>query len=286
MKQSVFTTARAGALVAALVVGSAAAVQAQGILPGDDVVRPWGEGVTPVYEGWYENPTGDGIYISFGYLNRNSEEVVNIPHGPSNRLSSEAVDGIQPTHFEPWREYGVFTIHVPDDFGRNEIVWTLERNGEEWAIPGRVSNINYQIDAMMAPGSGLTPPAVRFDRNGEEGRGPHGIRTDAGTVAVGEPLELEVWTEDDTWVLSEGQAEAHSVNLYYFPFSGPGEVEFDQNRIQVSPASELAEAVNTATFSEPGEYVLLVRAFNEPVGSAGMEQCCWTNGYVGVTVTP
>ena len=238
MRETIFTTARAGALVAALLVGGAAAVQAQGILPGDDVVRPWGEGVTPVYEGWYENPTGDGIYISFGYLNRNSDEVVDIPHGPSNRLSSEAVDGTQPTHFEPWRAYGVFTIHVPDDFGRNEIVWTLERNGEEWAIPGRVSNINYQIDAMMAPGSGLTPPAVRFDQNGEEGRGPHGVRTDAGTVSVGEPLELEVWTEDDTWVLSEGSAEAHNVTLYYFPYSGPGQVEFDRNRILVSPADK------------------------------------------------
>lgn len=288
MRQEIFRTARVGSLLgAALLAAGTSGLQAQGAVPGDDIVRPRGQSVTPIYEGWYENPTGEGLYISFGYLNRNSEEVLDIPHGPSNRLSLEGVDGKQPTHFEPWRQYGVFTVLVPEDFGRNDATWTLDRNGKTWAIPGRVSNPNYQIDAMFAPGTGLTPPAVRFERDGEEGRGPHGIRTHAGSVAVGEPLEIDVWTEDDTWMVTgEGEAEAHNVTLHWYPYSGPGEVEFDQARIQVSPSDDLAEAVNTATFSQPGEYVVLVRAFNEPVGSAGMEQCCWTNGYVGVTVTP
>lgn len=288
MNQGVFKAARTvTVLSAALLVAGAGNLQAQGAIPGDDTVRPWGQSVTPIFEGWYENPTGDGLYVSFGYLNRNSEEVVNIPHGASNRVSDETVDGLQPTHFEPWRQYGVFTIHVPDDFGRNEVTWTLERNGETWEIPGRVHNTNYQIDAMFAPGTGLTPPGLRFDRDGEEGRGPHGIRSHAGEVAVGEPLQIELWTVDDTWLsVGEGEASAHNVTLYWYPYSGPGEVEFDQSRVQVSPTDGLAEAVNTATFSEPGEYLLLVRAFNEPVPSAGMEQCCWTNGYVGVTVTP
>ena len=42
-----------------------------------------GRTVTPAFEGWY--PNKDGTYsISFGYYNRNSEEIVDIPIGPDN----------------------------------------------------------------------------------------------------------------------------------------------------------------------------------------------------------
>jgi hypothetical protein len=42
---------------------------------------------------------------------------------------------------------------------------------------------------------------------------------------------------------------------------------------------------STMTFTRPGTYVLRVRAdnFGRPDTSAG-NQCCWTNGYVRVTV--
>jgi len=40
-----------------------------------------GQTVTPVFEGWYRNP--DGTYsLSFGYFNRNFEEVLELPNGP------------------------------------------------------------------------------------------------------------------------------------------------------------------------------------------------------------
>jgi hypothetical protein len=40
-----------------------------------------------------------------------------------------------------------------------------------------------------------------------------------------------------------------------------------------------------ATFSEPGEYMLHAQVDNwrSPDSSSG-DQCCWTNGYVRVTV--
>jgi hypothetical protein len=40
-----------------------------------------------------------------------------------------------------------------------------------------------------------------------------------------------------------------------------------------------------ATFSEPGEYMLRAQVdnFRAPDSSSG-DQCCWTNGYVRVTV--
>jgi hypothetical protein len=42
-----------------------------------------------------------------------------------------------------------------------------------------------------------------------------------------------------------------------------------------------------ATFSAPGEYVVRVRANDASgVAGAGHAQCCWTNGFIKVTVTP
>jgi hypothetical protein len=41
----------------------------------------------------------------------------------------------------------------------------------------------------------------------------------------------------------------------------------------------------TATFDEPGEYVIRVRANDgSGVSSAGHAQCCWTNAFFQVAV--
>ncbi len=45
------------------------------------------------------------------------------------------------------------------------------------------------------------------------------------------------------------------------------------------------QMTTTATFSEPGNYVIRVRANDASgVSGAGHAQCCWTNGFVKVTV--
>jgi hypothetical protein len=46
------------------------------------------------------------------------------------------------------------------------------------------------------------------------------------------------------------------------------------------------KATTTATFSDPGDYVLHVVA-NDSSGEGGRGfQCCWTNGQVKVSVKP
>lgn len=276
-------------------------VPLQAQLPGNDVVRPKGQGVAPVYEGWYEDPDGEGLILSFGYMNRNGEEIVDIPLGAANNLdlAEEAelpgeLAGRQPTHFLPRRWWGVFAVEVPEDFGRNEVVWTIDVRGERYEIPGRVTNKNYLIDAMYAPASRLTPPELTFERSGETVRGPRGVWVEGAEATVGEPLDLEAWTRDDTWgnaVSGEGDGDApdpHEVTLRWYKYQGPGEVSFDAHELVIEPrdGNGLARAATTATFAEPGEYVLYVRADNENMRSAGMEQCCWTNGYLQVTVSP
>ena len=57
---------------------------------------------------------------------------------------------------------------------------------------------------------------------------------------------------------------------------------------EVIPLSEGHGTANViVTFAEPGEYLMLAQVDNwgAPDSSSG-NQCCWTNGYVRVTVTP
>jgi hypothetical protein len=233
--------------------------------------KPSGTGVSPVFEGWYKN--ADGTFtLSFGYMNRNREEVVEIPIGPGNSVSPANLNPMVPTHFEPFRQYGVYTVKVPADWGDKDVVWTIDFRGQRYAIPGRLRD-NYEIDALLAPASGETPPFMKV-MGSEEVRGPSGVTLGPLTAKVGQPLTIETFARD----------EHSAITLRWYKYSGPGAVTFGQQQQPV--AKEGATATNTVTFSAPGDYVVYVRANNSAVVSAGQEQCCWTNGYVKVTVTP
>ncbi|MFP3948665.1 MAG: hypothetical protein ACLFWG_08030 [Longimicrobiales bacterium] len=287
-----FHTAMFAAILGiSLLVTGPSAVEAQERLPGDDIVRPWGQGIAPVFEGWYPNPDGDGYYVSFGYLNRNAEEIVDIPVGTSNFVDPEDLNGVQPTHFETRRHYGWFAVLVPEDFVEDQtanVLWTIDFRGERYEIPGRVTNPNYEIDAMYQAATGITPPIVTLEPDGEEIRGPHGNDPVDRTVSVGDPLEITVWAEDESWygapAVAGGELEPHTVTLRYYTYAGPGDISFDRDNIEIEPQEDLTEATNTATFSEPGVYRVYVRANNEGLVGAGQEQCCWTNVYFDVTV--
>ena len=74
------------------------------------------------------------------------------------------------------------------------------------------------------------------------------------------------------------------VTLTWFKHQGPGSVTFSEENARVPIAGGEAEMI--ATFSAPGDYVLRVRANDASgVAGAGHSQCCWTNGFVKVTVT-
>ena len=65
---------------------------------------------------------------------------------------------------------------------------------------------------------------------------------------------------------------------------GDKTVTFDKVRLPVP--TQGAQVSATATFSDPGEYMLRVQANDESGEGGGGFQCCWTNTYVKVTVTP
>lgn len=244
-----------------------------------------GRTVTPAFEGWY--PNGDGTCsLSFGYFNRNSAEVVEIPIGPDNTIEPGSQNQGQPTHFQPGRHWGVFAVKVPADFRDKRLVWTLRMRGEVYAIPGQL-HPNWQIDALEGEaGSGNTPPVLKLEPNGPEGSGPLGVTTGPIAATVDQPLELTVWARDDGRssgsVASAGKS-AVPVTLTWFKHQGPGNVTFGQPTTQVSASG--GSATTAATFSQPGEYVVRVRANDASgVANAGHAQCCWTNGFVRIVV--
>jgi len=93
-----------------------------------------GQSVTAAFEGWFQNP--DETYsILLGYYNRNQQQELDIPIGPENRIEPGGPDRGQPTHFLAGRQWGVFTITVPKDFGDQKLTWTLTANSQTTAIP-------------------------------------------------------------------------------------------------------------------------------------------------------
>jgi hypothetical protein len=253
-----------------------------------DFLRPSGGAVIPIFEGWYQNP--DGTYeLSFGYFNVNTEEVIDIALGTANFIDPREFDGVQPTHFQPLpdgerRHVGVFTVTVPEDWGSRDVVWTLQANGQTLSVPGRLTSTAYQLNGWFFPGRNSASPLLRLESSGFQGRGPAGVTAGPLRAQVGEPLELTVWTSRD----QELEDSERPIRLRWFEHQAPGsgEVMFTNSEIEVPAEDWMSEggapASTEATFDEVGEYVLRVMAYNR--WSEFEYQCCWTNGFVRVTV--
>ncbi len=285
----------AAALVAAQVapvalIGGPAPVHAQQVqrLPLAPI-PPKGEPVAPFFEGWYRNDDGTFTF-SFGYFNLNTEEVIEIPFGPDNFIEPAEFDGAQPTHFpvRPRRDRGVFSVTVPASYGDGEqrVVWTITSNGVTYPVPARVFAPALQLDyGPRAMGS--LPPLVRFDPEGPAGQHVQGVWGEPRTAQVGEPLTLRLWTEEVSVRDPEDLVnQVVDVEVTWFKHQGPAApVEFEPWQITVEGGT--GETTTAATFSEPGEYILRARVDNwDANDSSGGDQCCWSNAYVRVTVTP
>lgn len=251
-----------------------------------------GQSVTAAFEGWFAN--ADGTFsILFGYYNRNTKQELDIPVGPENKIEPGGPDQGQPTHFLIGRQWGVFTITVPKDFGSKKITWTLTANGATTAIPASLNTL-WELSPFK-DATGNTPPFLGFEEQGPFVQGPRGqSKTVTTTVLKATPLAL--WVADDANVAPGAvRPKTPAVTLGWTKFRGPGSVTFSSEK----PAIEVTEfaappphtvfhgkSMTNATFSEPGEYVLRVQA-NDWSGDGGRGfQCCWSNALVKVSVKP
>ena len=250
------------------------------------VGSPRGQNIAPAYEGWRKNPDGS-FNLLFGYFNRNWEEQIDIPIGPANNIEPGGPDRGQPTHLYPRRNRFIFTVRVPPDFAGKELVWTLTSHGKTERAYGTLL-ADYVIDDIIimnnkgAGGGG----GGSF---GLEGNKPPLLRVPGDKrrqVAVGEPLSLTAFASDDgipkprtlPLILRSFRVAPDSASglwCAWFVYRGAGtKVTFDPPQISVwedfrvgsnspwspgwepPPVSEDGKWEVSATFDEPGTYVL------------------------------
>jgi hypothetical protein len=283
---------RVAGLTALIVVASEALAWGQS-LPFEPLHES-GASVTGAFEGWFKNR--DGSYsLLLGYYNRNQKQELDIPIGPDNRIEPGGPDRGQPTHFRLGRQWGLFVVKVPGDFGESKITWTIVANGQTTIIPASLKP-DYEISPFQEAAVGNTPPVLGFEEAGPTVQGPQGLSVER-TVKVGHPLTLAVWVSDDAKLTTASGARPRNlgapVTVTWSKYRGPGAVTFAKDK----PAVEKVErqdpsrpfrgkAVTTATFSQPGEYVLHVTANDYSGEGGGGFQCCWTSGQVKVSVQP
>ncbi len=227
-----------------------------------------GQGVAPVYEGFDINP--DGSYnMWFGYMNRNYEEEIDLPVGENNTFEPGGDRG-QPTHFVTRRHKDVFKVTVPKDFGDTTLVWKLSAHGQPQQVVATLKPV-WQIDRL------------RTTRGGNSEKISSNLPPEVSVLVTNQTpstATLTVTAKDDGLPARRGQPVGMTV--LWAKYRGPGTVSFTDAQIKLVAG----RATTTATFSEPGEYILqsvVDDGSGESAGNFGYH-CCWTNTQAKITV--
>lgn len=242
--------------------------------------------ITPIYEGWI--PRQDGSFdLVFGYLNREWDDEVHVPMGAANAIDPNGPDNGQPTYFFPRRNRFVFSVHVPKDFGKNEIVWTLTSKGRTEKAYGSLRP-DYVLDDTVIMSNIGAGGALSTTPDMVGNKAPMlSLRCATSLLArVGEALALAAMATDDgkpnrrnmpgflggTYMLPQ---TGNGLRLSFIVYRGAGRaVTFDPPQAKtwedtrdgggspwsagwVTPPVPDGNIWNArATFSEPGTYVI------------------------------
>ncbi len=261
---------------AALVLAGSIGLGAQGEFT-NNLKFDSGQDIQPVFEGWSRVPNGS-FDLYFGYLNRNWVQQLHVPIGPDNNIQPAGPDRGQPTFFETRTHRKVFTVNVPSDFGKKELIWTLTVNGKTRSVYGHL-RADWEItpDGGSAGGTKTTkeartnkPPTITLAPVGPV-RLPAGTATLVATVsddglptprgqikaAVGQetPPALSGGEKSPTnvpWLEGQQAKRPDGLTVNWIVFRGPAGVRFDPAYARPTDG----KTTTTATFAEPGEYVL------------------------------
>ena len=294
-----------GLLLSCAIGGTLAGAQQPGVgqtpsaLPLTAPIRERGTSVTPAFEGWYFDKDGSQR-VMVGYFNRNTKQEFDIPAGPNNHIDPGPADQGQPTHFNAGRQWGVFTIKLPKDFGTRKLSWTIVANGFTNTITLH-TNADYIVEPFEDAANKNTPPRFRFEPNGPIVTGPPSAIAAKFSGSVGVPVALTLWISDEGAKINvpepgrgrgrgaaRGAAPAGftpppAMAVTWTKFRGPGDVKFDNHKPSIDRAGD-GKTVTNATFSAPGEYILRVEGNDNTGSGGGGFQCCWSNAHVAVTV--
>ena len=136
--------------------------------------------------------------------------------------------------------------------------------GQTYSVPGRALHEAYRMDDLEAFTISPVAAELRFDPDpeGPMGKGRSGITHGPVSATVGDPLPLSVWVNPQpasaTLVVGTyagaPMAPRTSSIVRWYHHQGPGQVIFSQPESLLEGG--LGEVTTTATFSEPGDYVL------------------------------
>jgi hypothetical protein len=230
-----------------------------------------GQNVAPTFEGWFRNPDGSFDFV-FGYMNRNYQEVLNIPIGPDNNIQPGGPDRGQPTHFYPRRAKALFKVRIPKGWDpQQRVVWSLTAHGRTDVAKGWLQP-EWEIEDGLRTRQGEpnTPPAITGSADQQitwpartvsltvsvkdDGK-PKPSRRRRTLVAPANPSigvvgNTEPDAEEDTTVLTGGGLTAR-----WIQYRGPDNVTFEPAsapKVYGKPVT----LTTSATFSVPGSYLL------------------------------
>jgi hypothetical protein len=216
----------------------------------------------------------------FGYLNRNYVEAMEVAVGAENRIEPGVADRSQPTFFNPRIHRMAFSVQVPKDWGKKELVWTLTVHGKtekavawlqpEWEIDpvyfgkarseeslkNKAPKMTLDVPAAV-PLSAPVKLTAAVDDDGllTPRKGPRKIAVGQETPPTLKPLpdQSEVPVNVPS-AAGPGRAPQGPQGLMvnWMVWRGPAQVQFDPVTIPVKEG----KALTTAKFTVPGTYML------------------------------
>jgi hypothetical protein len=265
----------------ALLIGGVGILQrtsAQDLVTGSQAS---GLNVAPAYEGWQKNADGS-FNMLFGYFNRNWEEQIDVPIGPDNSIEPGGPDQGQPTHLLPRRNFFVFKVRVPEDFGNKELVWTLTSHGKterayatlkpEYVLDDNVISMNFGGVSTSGLKNPNKPPTLMVEASNVNTRAGQALSLVAMATDDGVPARKSLPPLDPLKPVGANLQSAAGLRLSWFVYRGAGNVTFDppQSKVymdmrsgspwtpgwQVPPIPRDNKWTTKVTFDTPGTYVL------------------------------
>ena len=223
-----------------------------------------GQDVGPTYDGWERN--ADGTYsMYFGYLNRNSEEEIDIPIGSDNNFEP-GVDRGQPTHFYAGRHWWVFKVTVPKDWPKEQrIVWTLSFRGKTNQAKGWLQP-EWEVDKGVIAKNAARDPSLMTAGTNErdidhENAAPKVETIPPKMVNLADTLTLAATATDDGRPKpTPGSKTPEGLRLRWIQYRGPATVRFDPDIMPTRIYGKPATLETKVKFPEPGDYLLRVVA--------------------------
>jgi len=288
-----FASLAAGLVLGLAAVGSSVIAAQQPSVPPPtyipDIKFAQGREVVPYLEGWIRMPDGSFDFV-FGYYNRNTEQELVIPPGPDNMVSPGPADQGQPTYFMARRQYRIFRVKVPKDFGDKSLTWSLTANGRTEKVVAKLVPAYEKEEKFIAMNNQTTiifgvddpnkPPSINVQPvTGATANRPvtlTAIYTDDGLPKPrvinnddpDRPTDQTV-SEPDPLARFKSQRNSSGTRVIgprvtWQVYRGTGRVRLERLLSQVVDGKSSI----TANFSAPGDYTLIATAGDGKLNTA------------------